>query len=800
VKFTFSWLKEHLETDHSVDEIAEKLSLIGLEVDGIEDKAKLLAPFVVGHVTAARQHPNADRLKLCTVDMGSGTFEVVCGAPNARAGIKGVYAPEGSWIPGSDMTLKKSKIRGIESCGMLCSERELLLSEEHDGIIELPDDAVVGAGVAELLGVSDAVIEIGLTPNRPDCAGVRGIARDLAAAGMGTLKPLDVSPVPGLFESPIKWRIDLLAETADACPLVVGRYFRGVTNGPSPKWLQDQLTAIGLRPISALVDITNYCTFGLARPLHVFDADKVAGDLVMRMARPGEKILALDGETYELEPDMLAIADANGVQSIAGVMGGELTGCGDDTKNMFLEIALFDPIRTATTGRRLDVMSDARYRFERGVDSTSAMWGAEVAARLILEICGGEASEVTIAGAEPDWARRQPLRKSRITALGGVHLPPELPARILADLGFDNEDDGEIIHASIPPWRPDIDGEADLVEEVLRIHGYDNIPAVPLDHDVVVPHPALDVPQRRVSRVRRALAANGLIEAVTYSFMSDADARLFGGVPDSLRIGNPISADLDVMRPSVLPNLAAAAGRNGARGAGDVSLFEIGPQYSDATPDGQSQVAAGLRVGNSIPRHWTGAAQPVDAFDAKSDALVALESAGAPGGNLRITRDAPGWYHPGRSGVMWLGKTEIARFGELHPDISAHYDLRGTAVAFEVFLDVVPPPRAGRGPARPLLKASPFQPVERDFAFVVDTDVASDAVMRAARGADKTLITDVRLFDIFEGASLGDGKKSLAIAVTLQPTEATLTDAEIDAISEKITAAVTKATGGVLRG
>jgi phenylalanyl-tRNA synthetase beta chain len=800
VKFTFSWLKEHLETDRSLIEITDMLSMIGLEVEAIEDKAKKLAPFVVGHVTAARQHPNADRLKLCTVDMGTGTFEVVCGAPNARAGIKGVYAPEGSYIPGSDMTLKKSKIRGIESCGMLCSERELEMSDEHDGIIELPEDAVIGAPVADLLGASDAMIEIGLTPNRPDCAGVRGIARDLAAAGMGTLRPLDLAPVDGAYESPIKWRIDLPDEAVDACPMVVGRSFRGVANGPSPKWLQDYLTAIGLRPISALVDITNYVTFGLARPLHVFDGDKVSGDLVMRLAKPGEQVLALDGETYELTPDMVAIADDKGVQSIAGVMGGEDTGCGDDTTNVFLEIALFDPVRTATTGRKLDVMSDARYRFERGVDPTSALWGAEIASKLILEICGGEASELTIAGAEPDWARHQPLRKARITALGGVHLPPDEPAQILTLLGFDNDDDGEVIHASIPPWRPDIDGEADLVEEVLRIHGYHNIPVVPLDRDSVVPHPALDAGQKRAGRVRHALAANGLIEAVTYSFLSDTDAKLFGGVPDSLRIGNPISADLDVMRPSVLPNLAAAAGRNGARGAGDAALFEVGPQYADATPDGQALVAAGIRVGNYQDRHWSATARDIDAFDAKEDALVALEAAGMPGGNLRITRDAPGWYHPGRSGVMWLGKAEIARFGELHPDLISHYDLRGTAVAFEVFLDVVPPARAGRGPAKSLLKISPLQPVMRDFAFVVDLGVASDAALRAAKGADKKLITDVQLFDIFEGEALGEGKKSLAINVTLQPTDATLTDGEIDAVADKITAAVAKATGGVLRG
>ena len=800
MKFTFSWLRDHLETDATVAEIAEKLSMLGLEVEGIEDRAKDIAPFVVGYVTAARRHPNADRLQLCTVDIGGVTHEVVCGAPNARAGMKGIYAPEGSWIPGSQMKLKKSKIRGIESAGMLCSEAELGLSEEHAGIIELPEDAEIGASAAEALGISDPVIEIGLTPNRPDCAGVRGIARDLAAAGMGNLKPLDTTPVPGAFESPIKWRIDLPAENADACPMVVGRYFRGVKNGASPQWLQDRLTAIGLRPISALVDITNYVTFDLARPLHVFDAGAVAGDLVMRLARPDESVGALDGKTYKLDTEMVAIADDDGVQSIAGVMGGEGSGCGEDTANVFLEVALFDPVRTAATGRKLAVASDARYRFERGVDPTSATWGAEIATRLILDICGGEASELTIAGAEPDWQRRQPLRKSRIAHLGGVHLPPDEPAKILSALGFDNEDDGEVIHADVPPWRPDIDGEADLVEEILRIHGYDNIPVVSMERETTVPHAALDTAQIRAGRVRRALAARGLVEAVTFSFLHSERAALFGGFPESLRIDNPISADLDVMRPSVLPNLLDAASRNAARGIDDAALFELGPQYADATPDGQSQVAGGVRSGSTTPRHWSGVARDADALDAKADVIAALEAAGAPTGNLRITRDAPSWYHPGRSGVMWLGKAELARFGELHPDALAACDLKGPAIGFEVFLDVVPPPRAGRGPARPLLKASPFQPVERDFAFVVDAAVEAEAVLRAARGADKILISGVSLFDVYEGAELGEDKKSLAIAVTLQPTDATLTEAEIDAVAEKVTAAVAKATGGVLRG
>ena len=800
MKFTLAWLKDHLDTDADLDRITDTLTMIGLELEGVEDRAKALAPFVVGYVEEAKQHPNADRLQLCVVNTGETTQEVVCGAPNARAGMKGVFAFEGTYIPGSDMTLKKSKIRGVESNGMLCSERELGLSDEHEGIIELPDDAPVGAAVVDVLGLADPVIEIGLTPNRPDCTGVRGIARDLAAAGLGTLKPLDTSEVPGAFDSPIQWKRDLPADAGDACPMVVGRYFRGVKNGPSPQWLQDRLTAIGLRPISALVDITNFVTFDLGRPLHVFDADTIAGDLVMRFARPGERIGALDGKDYELDPEMTVIADDDGPEGIGGVMGGEGSGCDEDTTNVFLEVALFDPVRTAATGRKLGIVSDARYRFERGVDPTSAIWGAHVAARLIVELCGGEASALTVAGDMPDWEQRLALHKGRVASLGGVHVPPEEPARILAALGFDNDDDGEVIHASVPPWRPDIDGEADLVEEVIRIHGYDKIPAVPLERDAVVARPAWTPEQRREGIARRALAARGLVEAITYSFLPRARAELFGGGDDSLMIANPISADLDAMRPSVLPNLLDAAARNAARGHADAALFEVGPQHDDDTPEGQKLVAAGVRAGAATPRHWSGGARTVDAFDAKSDAVAALEAVGAPVANLQVERDAPAWYRPGRSGALKLGPNVLAYFGEAHPAVLRSVDLNGPVAQFEVFLDNLPAPKGKKSAARPLLALSAFQPVERDFAFVVDADTDAGALLRTARGAEKTLITDASVFDIYEGAELGEGKKSIAISVTLQPTEATLTDAEIDAVADKIVAAVAKATGGVLRG
>jgi phenylalanyl-tRNA synthetase beta chain len=798
VKFTLGWLKDHLETDATPKEIADLLTMIGLEVEGVEDRGAALAPFVVGHVLEARQHPNADRLRLCRVETGKGVLEVVCGAPNARAGMKGVFAFEGTLIPGTGVTLARAKIRGVESCGMLCSERELGLSDEHAGIIELAPDAEVGSPAALALGIGDPVFDIGLTPNRADCTGVRGIARDLAATGIGTLEALDATPVAGSFKSPIEWRRSFEEGTEAACPLVVGRYFRNVRNGDSPKWLQDRLRAIGLRPISALVDITNYLTFDLARPLHVFDADRVKGHLVMRLAHSGEGLRALDGKDYTLDGEMTVIADDAGVQGIGGVMGGERSGCTAETRNVFLEVALFDPRRTALTGRKLGILSDARYRFERGVDPHSAQWGVEIATRMIRELCGGEASEVVRAGDMPPWHRQVRLRKLRLMGLGGAAVPDDEPTRILSALGFANSDDGRDILCAVPSWRPDVEGEADLVEEVLRIHGYHMIPPVALPRVDAVPRPALDAAQRRVGRVRRTLAARGLVEAVTYSFMARGRTASFGGVADALVLDNPISADLDAMRPSILPNLLDAAQRNIARGIAEVALFEVGPQYADATPEGQRQVAAGLRVGSATPRHWAVAARPLDASDAKGDALAALAVAGAPVERVQVAAGAADWYHPGRSGTIRLGPTVLATFGELHPRVLREWDLRGPVVVFEVFVDQVPATKPRRA-AKPLLRLSPFQPVERDFAFVVDDRVNADAILRAARGAEKDLIVGADVFDVYRGPELGDGKKSIAITVTLQPTKATLTDAEIEAVGKKIVAAVAKATGGSLR-
>ena len=795
MKTTLAWLKTHLETSASLDEIVASLVMLGLEVDGIENRGKDLAPFIVARVVSAEPHPNADKLRICLVDTGAAQVQVVCGAPNARAGLVGVFAPPGSTIPKSGMVLKQSNIRGVTSNGMLCSPAELGLSEDHAGIIELEGDLKPGQSFAAAIGLDDPVLDIKVTPNRADCLGVHGIARDLAAAGLGRLKALDRSAVAGRFPCPVA--AHLAGPDGKACPLFVGRLVRNVRNGPSPRWLQDRLTAIGLRPISALVDITNFITFDLNRPLHVFDADKISGDLVVRGARKGESLAALNGKSYALDGEMTVIADDREVLSLGGVIGGESTGCTEATRNVYIEAALFDPVRTAATGRRLQLQSDARYRFERGLDPDFVRTGMEIATRLLLELCGGEPSEVAVSGAVPAWRRRYAFRPERTRTLGGLEVRKAESQRILETLGFAIAEDGAALAVEPPSWRGDIEGEADLVEEVLRIHGYDRIPAEPLPRETPLPRPALAPQQRRRGFVRRTLAARGLIEAVTFSFMPKPLAELFGAAPASLAIVNPISADLDQMRPSILPNLLTAAQRNADRGFGDGALFELGPHYRDDTPEGQDLVAAGIRLGRTGPKRWDDPGRAVDAFLAKADALAALAAAGAPADSLQVSAEAPDWYHPGRAGTFRLGPKLLGYFGELHPGLLKEMKVDGPAIAFEIFVDQVPLPRSRRG--RAPLKLSPFQPVERDFAFTVDAALPAETLLRAARGVDRKLVSEVRLFDVYEGAELGAGKKSLAITVVLQPEEATLTDQALDAFSQKLVAAVEKATGGALR-
>lgn len=803
MKITLGWLKDHLETTASLDEIAAAMTDLGLEVEGIENPAARLKGFVVAHVVEAARIEGSDHLNRCRVDAGTGQeIQVVCGAHNAHTGMKAVFAPVGTYIPGLDKTLKPGKLMGVESNGMLCSERELELSDEHAGVIELPEDAPVGVAFSDYRK-ADPVIEYKVTPNRPDALAVRGVARDLAARGIGTLKPAPVEPVPGAFPSPIN--VTLSPEAAEGpCPHFVGRLIRGVKNGPSPAWLQERLKAVGLRPRSALVDVTNFFTLDRARPLHVYDAAKLRGDIHVRSAREGESLAALDDKTYALAEGMTVIADSERVLGLGGIIGGAETGCDEATTEVFLESAWFAPIRTAETGRKLRINSDARYRFERGVDPAFTRAGLEAATALILELCGGEASTVAEAGAPPIQTRILPLRKTRLKALVGLDLAPETQAAHLEALGFKTHDRGDRFEVEVPSWRPDVDGEADLVEEAARVASLTKLEAQPLPRPLGVAKPVLTLRQKRTAAARRALAAAGLNEAVTWSFIPADQAELFGGGKPELKVGNPIAADLSDMRPSPIPGLLAAAARNQARGFLDLGLFEIGAEFYGPEPGQQREVAAGILVGATAPRDWSGARRPADAFDAKGFAEAALAALGAPTASLQVVREAPDWLHPGRSAALKLGpKTTLAVFGELHPRILEFYGLRGGAAAFSVDLDALPAPAAAKGRARAPLEASDLQAVERDFAFVAESSAEAAAFLRAARGADKALIAEARIFDVFAGpkaeAQLGAGKKSVALTIRLQPRDRTLTDAEIEAVAKKVEQAVAKATGAVLR-
>jgi phenylalanyl-tRNA synthetase beta chain len=794
MKFTFSWLKDYLDTTASLEQIVDGLVGVGLEVEEVSDKTKLLTPFKVAYVIEAVKHPNADKLRLCKVETDTGIYQVVCGAPNARSGMKGIMALPGAFIPGTGITLEKGVIRGQESQGMLCSERELQISLEHDGIIDLKGDWPIGTSAVKALGLDDPMIYVKVTANRPDALGIYGIARDLAAKGLGKLKPLNAKPVAGTFDSPIKVSLDF--EDTKPCPLFVGRYFKGVKNGPSPEWLQRRLKAIGLRPISTLIDITNYITFAYGRPLHVFDADKVKGNIRARMARDGEELAALDGKTYALTAEMTVIADDSSAEGIAGIIGGEPSGCSETTTNVFLEAAYFDPLRTAATGRKLGVISDARYRFERGVDPAFTQVGAEIATHMILELCGGAASHLVIAGKAPLKPRTYTLRATRVKTLAGLDLPLAEQRRILLDLGFGVKETPAGLECAPPSWRPDAHDETDLVEEVCRIHGLENIPFTAMERSHPIATPVLNPLQRRMLAARRGLAARGFNEAVTWSFIPEAHAKLFGGGQAELKLANAISSELTDMRPSLLPNLIAAAGRNMKRGFADLSLSEVGHAYAGDRPEDETLRAAGIRRGNAVTRNWQGGARAVDAFDAKADALAVLEAAGAATTSLQIVAGAPGWYHPGRSGTIQMGpQNKLAHFGEIHPRVLAAMDVKGPLVAFELVLNAIPVPKA-KNATRAALNAFDLLPVSRDFAFVIDDSVEADKLIKAAKGADKALISDAFVFDVFK---LEGAKKSYAIEVTLQPRDKTLTDEDIEAVSQKIIAAVQKATGGTLR-
>jgi phenylalanyl-tRNA synthetase beta chain len=795
VKFTLSWLKDHLETDANAKVIADKLTSIGLEVESVTDSGAGLKDFIVGEVITAEKHPNADKLRLCSVNAGDGEpLQIVCGAPNARAGIKVVLARPGTVIPATGEALKIGSIRGQESRGMMCSARELLLGEDHDGIIELPMTATVGGPAAAALNIiSDPLIDVSITPNRGDAASVWGIARDLAAAGLGKLKTEKIQPVAGKFPSPKKISLNFTPENKDACPIFAGRLIRGVKNGPAPKWVQDRFKAVGMKSISALVDVTNLIAQDRGRPLHVFDADKLSGNLHARMANDHEQVLALDGKTYVLDAQTIVIADDSFARGIAGIMGGEDTGCSFETKSVFIESAWFDPVRVARAGRKLGIISDARYRFERGVDPEFVLPGLELATQLILEWCGGEASDVVIAGTLPPPHKHIEFDTGLVESLGGIKVPRDEIIAILENLGFVVAQHA-FLHVTPPSWRRDIDGPADLVEEVVRIHGLAEVPSVALTRHTAVAKPVLTAAQRRARTVRRTLAARGFNECVSFSFIARDQAKLFGGGDDARQLSNPIASDLDAMRPSLLPSLLSAAARNAARGFADLNLFEIGAAFQSGMPGAQTNNAAGLITGTGL-RDWSKSGHAADIFDAKGAMLAALEAAMGGAMTAPVTANAPAWFHPGRSGTIALGPKVLAHFGELHPKILAAFDIKVPGAAFEIILDAVPEPKSK---AKAQFSPSPFQAIERDFAFVVDQALATGELIRAVKNAERVLIDTVTLFDVYEGKGVPEGKKSIAIAVRLQPKDKTLTEPEIEAVAQKIVAAALKL-GATLR-
>jgi len=804
MKFTLSWLKKHLDTNASAAEISVALTALGLEVDDLEDRAALYAPFKVAFVEKAEKHPDADRLRVCTVQSETGTIQVVCGAPNARTGMKAVFAPEGSVIPRDGTVLKKGVIRGVESCGMLVSAAEMSLSEDHEGIIEVDESIPVGTPLAEIFGLNDPVFTLGLTPNRVDCAGVRGIARDLAAAGLGTLKPLEKPAIKTNGASPVSVKI----EDTDGCPLFAGRVITGVKNGPSPEWLQKLLKSVGLRPISALVDVTNYISMDLCRPLHVYDVAKLKGGIVVRQTKSGESFEALNDKSYTVMDGAIAITDSSGLIGLGGIVGGVSTGCTEETTDVFLESAYFTPMRIAKTGRALGIESDARYRFERGIDPAFTIPAIDIATQMILDLCGGQASEIVKAGDVPPCGKTIEFDPSFVKALIGIDPPLAQQKKILSDLGFGVTEKGEKFIVETPSWRGDIwaaetDGRADLAEEIMRVIGLEALPSISARSTHSVAAPAETETLSRIRLARNTLTARGLDECMSWSFMAADLAAQFGANDNTPILSNPISSDLDVMRPSILPNLIAAAGKNHDRGFGDAALCEIGPVFRTAEANGQDMMAAGVRAGQfHATRSWASSHSPrsVDVYDAKADALSILAACGAPTGNIQIRRDAPAYFHPGRSGTINLGPNTLARFGEIHPAILAEMDIKGPVVGFEVFLANIPAPKKKSGTEKTLLVLSPLQPVLRDFAFVVDEAVEAETLVKAAMGADKNLIASASIFDVYRGKGVNEGKKSVALTVTLQPNDKTLTDKDIEETAQKIIEAVFSKTGGQLRG
>ncbi len=798
MKFTISWLKEHLDYNASINELSETLTRVGLEVEEIFNPAENLKDFYTAKIDTVEKHPDADKLNLLSVDTGKEKLQIVCGAPNVKPGLIGILANVGVVIPCYNEKLKVGKIRGVESFGMLCSEKELGLGDDHNGIIELPANTQIGVNVSEVLDI-DPVIEIAITPNRAECLGVRGIARDLAAAGFGKLKPFKVSQTKATISSPINVKMSLEGNNTVNCPIYTGRYIKGVNNkAETPKYIRDRLTAIGLKTISPLVDITNYINYDLARPMHVFDADKLTGDINIRMAEKDEEFTALDEQTYKLDNKMLGICDDEGVQCLAGIVGGLSKGCSSDTVNVFLECAHFAPENIARSGRKLQLDSDSRYRYERWVDPNSTTTGSKIATKMILDICGGEASDIIIAGEEPKNERKASLRVNRIKELIGLDVTKEKIIEILEKLEFKLTDKGDVIEAISPTFRGDITIEEDLVEEVVRMIGLDEIKPVSLPVSTL-PKQTLSPKQRAVITTKRELASRGMYETVTWSFTNSKFGELFRTADDIVLLSNPISSDLDEMRPSILPNLLIGVKNNIARNYANTALFEVGPIFHGRKPGEQQVVATGVRSANTSKKDWSGAIRSVDVFDAKADALAAIAAANGPAANAQITADAPKYYHPGRSGCFRLGKNVLAYFGEIHPSILKKMGIKETIVAFETFLDNIPAPRTKNGKTKKLLIPSQFQPLDKDLAFIVDSKTEAGTIISAAKGADKEHVTDVRVFDIYEGTNLGENKKSVAIAVTFQPTDKTFTDKDIELLMNKVVLSVSKKTGGELR-
>lgn len=796
MKFTLSWLKEHLETTADLNTIVETLTKIGLEVEEVYNPAENLKGFITAKAEDVHMHPDSDHLHVLTVNTGKERLQVVCGAPNMREGLIGIFAPVGTIIPAYSEKLKVGKIRGVESFGMMCSQKELCIGEDHTGIIELSSDTPIGHPAAEVLAI-DPVIEVSITPNRAECLGVRGIARDLAAAGLGVLKELDLKDIKGSFQSPVSVSVACSKE----CPTYVGRYIRGVNNkAQTPQWMKDRLTAIGLRSISPLVDITNYVNYDLARPLHVFDADKVKGNISVRMCKDGEKFVSLEEKEYTLDEKSLGICDDEGIQCLGGIMGGQEKGCSEQTVNVFLECALFKPECIARTGRKFGIESDSRYRYERWVDPKSNILGSNYATRMILDICGGEASEMVICGDENAQEQVAYLRPSKLKSFVGMEVDEEKIIQILSNLGFKVSKEGERIKAVSPSWRGDIEGEHDLIEEVVRMIGLDEIPALSLPHDNF-PKETMTPMQKNVLSVKHELADRGMYETVTWSFSDSRMSSAFHkeGQNEKILLQNPIAADLDEMRPSLLPNLLTGIKNNTARGYGNLSLFEVGPEFFGRVPGEQQTVAAGVRAGQTASKEWTGSYRNFDVFDVKADALAAIAAAKGPYENPQITTDAPAYYHPSRSGTIRLGKNVLAYFGELHPSVSKSFGLKGRVMAFEVYLNNIPLPRSGSGKTKKRLELATLQPVEKDLAFVVDRGVQASSLLAAAKNADRNMISDVRIFDVYEGENLPTDKKSVALTVTFQPTEQTLTDKDIEALMNKVIVEVGQKTGGELR-